>query len=431
MSGLAYLSYDRRQRKPVADSTVEVLETALRLVLNHTDSSRFPLGAALSLNELSEDPYPAFARLREQEPISFFPDLNLYLVTRYEDVYRILHDSESYVVGTGKSIVFDIFGEHMMTTEDPEHARHKSPHKPFFLPQAIRKSLRSTIVRLSDELIDDFVEHGEAELRQNFSSRLPIQTMLELFGLPRSEEPLFRQLYDHFELALSNFTWEESIRERGKRAAETFHEVLQTYLDAFRSGKRRDERCLLAALVKKEGQLSDAEIRHNAIIIFFGGISTVDALILNTLYTLSLHPQQMKAVLGSHAELPKAINETIRWLSPVQSATRHVAHETALHGVRFKPGDTVNCMLSAANRDPAVFQDPDRFDIGRKNAQRHLGFAVGPHHCLGSNLARLEAQIALRQLFLRLPNFKLDLDRTAPPTGFEFRQPQSATALWG
>lgn len=102
----------------------------------------------------------------------------------------------------------------------------------FSCPRPFAKACGLLSLDLSDELIDDFVEHGEAELRQNFSSRLPIQTMLELFGLPRSEEPLFRQLYDHFELALSNLTWDESIRARGKRAAETFHEVLQTYLDA-------------------------------------------------------------------------------------------------------------------------------------------------------------------------------------------------------
>jgi cytochrome P450 len=179
-----------------------------------------------------------------------------------------------------------------------------------------------------------------------------------------------------------------------------------------------------------EERLSDEEICRNALIIFFGGISTVDALILNALYALSLRPGTLDRVRQDLSLIPGAINETIRWLGPVQSATRHVVGEAAVRGVTFREGDTVNCMLAAANHDPAMFENPSVFDIDRRNVQRQVGFAVGPHHCLGSRLARAEARIALERLFERLPDFRLDPEHVDGPHGYEFRQPTAAVAIW-
>ena len=400
---------------------------------NPDQSDRFPIGASIELDELSHDPFPIYAQLRELEPVSFVPALNMYFVTRYDDVRKVMEDDEHYVVGTEASVVYDIFGKHMMTVEDPLHAHYKGVHQGFFLPPTIRASLEDRIREHADKLIDSFPESGEVELRNVFASRLPILTMLSLFGLDLNEEQLLRELYDDFEVALSNFTWDEEIRERGKRAAHRFHELVQSYLDAMRADPgARPPGSMLAGLLQSEGGqgLSDEEIRHNAIIIFFGGISTVEALIMNTLYALSNYPEQLRRVRSDATLITKAVNETVRWLGPVQSATRHVARDVELRGHAFREGDTVNCMLGAANRDPAVFPDPDIFDLDRKNAGRHVGFATGPHHCLGSHMARAEARIALEQLFDRLPDLRLDLGRVDGPAGYEFRQPKSAVAVW-
>lgn len=396
-------------------------------------AARFPLGNAISLEDLRQDPYPILAGLREKEPVSYVSALNLYFITGYEDVCAILQDTESYIVGTEHSLVFDIFGEHMMTVEGEKHQRFKSAHQKFFLPPTIRENVEPPILAHTDNLIDNFVNDGEVELRSNFSSRLPVLTMLSLFGLNLDEEKPLRAMYDEFGQALANFTWDQDTRDRGRSSARAFPALIQTYLDRLAS-----EDCpamsgaLLATLAgaPAEIRLTDEEIRHNAIIIFFGGISTVDALLLNTLYALSANTTALEEVRNDHSLLPRAINETIRWLGPVQSATRHVVRNTELRGVRFNPGDTVNCMLAAANRDPAMFENPDTFDIHRKNAQRHVGFAVGPHHCLGSHLARAEARIAIKRLFERLPSLCLDLERTDGPAGYEFRQPTRTIAQW-
>ncbi len=396
------------------------------------DNHQFPIGATVEPDELSKDPYPVLAALRESEPVSYVPALNMYLVTRYDDAQAVLQDNDNYVVGTEGSLILDIFGEHMMTVEGDKHLRFKGAHRPFFLPPSIRENLEPDIAVHVDSLIDGFADEGAIELRSAFTSRLPVLTMLTLFGMELAEEQHLRRLYDTFEKALANFTWDERIRAQGKACANEFYEVVQKYLDRIASGEAFDERSLLGTLATAPAadRLTDKEIRHNAIIIFFGGISTVDALILNTLYALTNHPSALEEVRADLSLIPKAINETIRWLGPVQSATRHVQHSAQLRGVTLQPGDTVNCMLAAANRDPAVIENPDRFDIHRKNAQRHIGFAVGPHHCLGSHLARAEARVALTRLFERLPGFRLDLDRTEGPLGYEFRQPVRTLAKW-
>ncbi len=390
---------------------------------------RFPLGHALVLEELERDPYPVLAAMREREPVSYVGALGIWFVTRYDLSREILHDVESFVVGTSESLVQDIFGTHMMTLEGEQHRRQRAAHQAFFMPPSVRGILEPRIKVLADGLIDAFLDAGKVELREHFSSRLPVQTMISLFGLDPAEEPVLRRLYDDFEMALANFTWDEQVRSRGKAAAAEFHQLIGRYLQSLRSRDLSDDDSLLSALIKA-GDLSGEEITHNAIIIFFGGISTVDALILNTLYALERHPDAKAEILEDRSLLPHAINETVRWQGPVQSATRHVVREVQVGEVSLKPGDTVNCMLAAANRDPAVFDSPDQFDLHRADTSRHMGFATGPHHCLGSHLARAEARIAIEQLLQRLPGFSLDLDRVDGPVGYEFRQPRSAVAMW-
>jgi cytochrome P450 len=152
-------------------------------------------------------------------------------------------------------------------------------------------------------------------------------------------------------------------------------------------------------------------------------------LLLNCLWALFETQGALDRVRRDTTLIPQVIEETMRWLSPVQSATRHVTERFEWQGVEFATGDTVNCMLGAANRDPAIFADPDRFDLKRANSRRHLGFATGAHACLGSQLAKAEARIAL-EVLLALPGLRLDREASEPPTGYEFRQPRRLTVTW-
>jgi len=135
-------------------------------------------------------------------------------------------------------------------------------------------------------------------------------------------------------------------------------------------------------------------------------------------------------VRTEYSLIPAVLEEVMRWLSPVQSAVRHASTDVELGGVRIRAGDTVSCMLGAANRDPSVFPDPDSFNIDRPNLRKHLGFAYGPHSCLGLHLARLEARIGLETLFSRLPDLRPMLDEPMIVEGYEFRQPKQLRVCW-
>jgi cytochrome P450 len=390
---------------------------------------RFPLGREITLAELDSDPYPAFERLRRYEPISWIAALNMWYVVGYEDVRAALLDTARLTTASAQSTILDTFGLHILTTEGALHERYRQALRHPFTPAFIRAHVEAAIESAATALIDQFERQEQADVRAVFASRLPIQVILEVCGLPAAAEPQMRGWYDSFEAALANFTGDQGIRAAARRSVAEFHALLGA---AINSTIAVNENSLLARLVHAPAQqrLSDDEIKRNLSIVFFGGISTVEALLLNALWALFEHPDVLQRVRSDPALLPQLIEETMRWLSPVQSATRHVIAPFEWQGIEFATHDTVNCMLGAANRDPAVFTDPDRFDLDRPNSRRHLGFATGTHACIGSHLAKAEARIGLQVLLGRLRNVRLMQALTRPPSGYEFRQPRRMTLSW-
>jgi cytochrome P450 len=394
-----------------------------------TRPSRFPLGAAIGLAELERDPYPIFARLRKSEPISWLAALNMWYVTRYEDVRTIILDTERFTTVSEHSLLLDTFGAHLLTTEGALHDRYRLAVQPHFGTSFIRTHFEESIRIAAAELIEGFRSAGRVELRTAFARRLPIQGILIACGLPLNSELRIRQWYDSFEAALANFTRDPTVRLRAQRDVAAFHELLEIEM---RAAAGRLDASLLGGLVNAPVgcRLAADEIKRNLSIILFGGISTVEALILNTLWALFEHRAVLNRLRSDSALLPQVLDETIRWLSPVQSATRHVVTDCEFEGVRLEAGATVNCMLGAANRDPTVFPNPDRFDIDRANLRRHLGFATGPHSCVGFNLAKTEVRIAIEKLLTLLPQFALVESESGPLRGYEFRQPAALTIAW-
>lgn len=390
----------------------------------------FPIGSTVTAAQLARDPYDIYRRLRESEPISWIRELNMYYVVRYDLVDSILQDPGRFTVGGERSTLFDTFGAHLLTVEGPLHAHYRSIFAPTFLPGPLRAALEERIRAHTAGLIAGFSSACEVELRSAFAARLPILTMLSLLGLPLEHEPSLRSWYDSFERALANFTWDAAIRLAARANVERFRRLIRERVQYFR--QHPDPRSLLSALAhaRPETRLDEEAIERNALIILFGGISTVEALILNALYALSMNPGSLARVRAEPSILRAVLDETIRWAGPVQSATRHVARDTEVAGIALRAGETVNCMIAAANRDPEVFADPDRFDIDRPGLRKHLGFAIGPHHCIGSNLAKLEARIALEELFSRLPGCRIADLAAAKPHGGEFRQPQELNLVW-
>jgi cytochrome P450 len=379
------------------------------------------------LATLERDPYPVFERIRSVGPIAWMDALGLYYVVGYTEVRQILLDDVHFSTGTDHSLLFDTFGAHMLTLNGAEQQRQRGPFRGAFAPTAIKARMTDSVKAIANNLIDGFALTKTIDVRSAFAARLPVLAILNLFGMAPAQEPLLRRCYDVFERALSNFDWNEMVRADAKGAAAEFHALLRQQIALVRQRPGED---LLSAVVHDRGaaSLSDEEIIRNASIIFFGGISTVEALLLNTLYACARHKVDLKDI--DERRLATIVDEVMRWQSPVQSATRHVTKAIEIAGVAFKPGDTVNCMLGAANRDPNVFSDAEVFAPDRGDASRHLGFATGAHFCLGSHLARLEVSIAIGALFERLPGFAVHDVEHVHLHGCEFRQPRTMTARW-
>lgn len=393
-------------------------------------TAEYPVGASITEDQLIQAPYRCYARLRAEEPVSWIADLSMWYVVGHHHVTEMLKDPDRFTTAFEQSTIYDTFGDQMLSVEGALHRKYRKGMRKPFQRKAVRDQLEAVIEARADELIDAFAADGLVELRQHFASVLPVLTMLSVFGLPRSDFDKLRSWYTAFEMSLANFKWDAAIRRNGHEAAAAFHDHMQVTIDRANAGQIPES--LLANLVSQSSdtRLTDEEIRRNALIVFFGGISTVEALILNTLWMIGTYPQIGLRLLSNPDILPRIIDETARWRSPVQSAIRHVTRDCIFHGHTFLEGDVVCCMLGAANRDPAMFTKPDAVDIDRPRGQQNLAFAQGPHVCLGIHLALAETRIAIARLYARLPGLAIDTDRSPEPAGYEFHQPEALYLRW-
>jgi cytochrome P450 len=249
---------------------------------------------------------------------------------------------------------------------------------------------------------------------------------MTILGLPIHDFPTVRGWFTDVAHALGNFTRDPNVRDHGRAAASAFGAYAASHLERLR---REPDDSVLAA-VASSGELSNEEILAAARVIVFGGVETTAAMLANTLWALLSHPANSAAVRANPALLSQAIEEALRWELPVQSCTRFVTRPVVVQGVALSPGEMVQCMVGAANRDPEHFTEPDAFDLGRANVRDHLSFAIGKHFCLGAALARLEGEIGLGILLERLPGLRLDPTQFSSPRGHEFPSPSTLQVRW-
>lgn len=396
---------------------------------------KLSIGAQINIQTLAENPYPIFQQLIAHEPICWIPAFKLWMVTRREDVITILRDWQTYTMepthstgGASNSPMEDIFGPMMLSLDGAAHKRMREPFAAPFQARSIQDRYAATIAQLAQRLIDDFIHAGAVDLDKAFSDRLALQTVLIALGLPLETEQEMRDWYDAFAVALGNLTNDPAIRQAGKAAFQNFRIFLLAQLDQLT--RSPNDSVLSQILHDRQHDLTRDEIVSATALTFFGGLETTAAMLSNTVWALLSHPEQLQSVRSNLHLLPNAIDESLRWQSPVQSAMRFPTRTVTLHGITIQPGAKIYCMLGAANRDPAFYPDPDCFDISRTNADKHLGFAYGPHFCFGAPLAKLEGEIGLALLFQRLPTLQFDPAQPSAPAGHEFRSTPTLQVIW-
>jgi cytochrome P450 len=386
-----------------------------------------PVGAAVTLEQLEQVPHSMLARLREHEPVSWLPALDGWLVTRHDLALTVMRDAAAYTVEDPRFSTARVVGPSMLSLDGDEHAVHRAPFAAPFRPLAVRERFAGAARAEADRLVDAFEHAGRAELRRAFAGPLAASIMARALGLEQAEVGAMLRWYDAIVAAVTDVTAGREIPAAG---AEAFGALKRRLEDAIRDRGPADS--LLAAAAAGEGLRTD-QVVSNAAVLLFGGIETTEGMIANALLYLLENPEALRTARQDPGALDAAIEESLRLEPAAAVIDRYATADVGLAHARIAGGDLVRVSLSAANRDPAVFADPDRFDPGRfgRGASRgHLAFAHGPHVCLGVHLARLEARSALDVILRRLPTLALDPSWPSRIRGLVFRKPPTLHAVW-
>jgi cytochrome P450 len=394
------------------------------------DHGRFRVGAAITLADLDRDPHPWLARLRHTEPVSWLPALNGWLVTRHDLAVAVMRDSAAFTVDDPRFSTARVVGPSMLSLDGAEHGRHRAPFTRGFGCGEIHARLAAFVTAEADRLVEAMRPAGAADARRSLAGPLAVAVVAEALGLGDTDPATVLGWYAAIVGSVSALAGNPGEVDAAGAAA---FGMLSDRLSAVIGAVDGSHSLLADAAGARAGPgdtgLSAREAISNAAVIMFGGIETTEGMIGNAILHLLGNPGQLALVRADESLVPNAVEESVRLEPAAAVVDRYATRDIQLGGAAIRCGDLVTVSLAGAGRDPAVFPDPDVFDVRRQNARANLAFAHGPHFCLGAHLARLEAQAAVRAA-LRLPGLRLDPDRPAAPRGLVFRKPPSLHLLW-
>jgi cytochrome P450 len=367
-----------------------------------TDTGEMPLSDILFSPEAADDPHPAYARLRGECPVAR-TDLGgtpAVFISRYSDVLFALRHPELFS-SSGGTIALGEQPLIPVEVDPPQHTAYRRLLNPQFVPREIER-LEPDVHEVVNSLIDGFVDRGSCDFHEDFSTPLPSGIFLALMGLPRSDLPMFLQWRDDSirpAVEPGDFEGAERIR------LDTARAISEYFRSAIEERRRHPDDTLLSRLVHAEMNdepLSETELLGMAHLLLLGGLDTVTATLDCMITYLADHPDERRRIADDPECIPGAVEEMLRWLTPVMVVPRAVAEEVELGGVTLAPGDRVLLVLGAANGDEEEFGSSIDFE---RSPNRHLAFGASHHLCLGAHLARLELRIALQEFHNRIPDY--------------------------
>ena len=378
-----------------------------------------------------QNPAENFRRLRENDPVHRVDFLIGWVLTRYQDAVAVLRDGERFssIVETAtveklaaaargepkyrggpqppdmRFALDAFFGRSVLFTDQPDHTRLRGLVNRTFTPRIVTE-LRPRIERLVGELLDDIIGSGSVDFVSEFANLLPATVIFELLQIPMEARADFKCWSDGIVVLFDPI----KVPEAEERARECARDMHLFFRDLFAERRKRPGDDIISRLVALErtgDSLDAAELLAMCMVLMAAGHETTTNLLGNGIYTLLENPEQL-ARLRENPDLgPSAVEELLRFESPVQGMPRVATEDCEIGGRAVSAGDYVIVLVGAVNRDPAIFVDPDQLDIGRRD-NRHIAFGYGPHFCLGAPLARAEAEIAFREILRRAPKLRGD-----------------------
>jgi len=410
------------------DSDVRTLRSAWSAAASEDDPfERFNRAQGLGA---VRDPYPGLAAMRAQAPVhridlraalgeaalrSHMPPV-IYTVLTYDGVLEVLRDAARFSSAGYARTMGIVMGHTILEMDGAEHVRHRALLSRAFTRRALERWERELVRPVVEAYVDRFASRGSADLVRELTFPFPVQVIARMMGLPEESYDRFHRLAVELISVGIDF-------EAGQRASRGLGELFAPVVAARRREPREDLISVLAHAELDGTRLGDEEIFAFLRLLAPAGAETTYRSSSNLLFGLLSHPEQLDRLRREPARMPAAIEEGLRWEPPLLSIMRTATRDTEVEGVAIPADAAVSVNLGAANRDPARWPDPDRFDIERPT-RPHLAFAFGAHVCLGMHLARMETRVLLETLFARLPNLRLDPEaKDVHVTGMVFRSP--------
>lgn len=366
--------------------------------------------------ELRLNPFPMYTLMRENSPVFYYEEHNIWCVFGYNDVRTVLNDSTHFSSQHGQARPGapsdPIIDSSMVSQDPPRHTQLRGLVSKAFTPRVIAE-LEPRIRKITHELLDQVIETGQIDLAKDLTIPLPVVVIAELLGVPAQDRDRFKRWSDHVIASADSFVTGVEIPE-SRQSMQEMYAYFRQIIAERRVDPKGDMISLLLQVEVDGEHLSEEEVLSFCWVLLVAGNETTTSLLGNTLLTLLEHPEALARVQGQPALIPQTIEEVLRYRSPAQIMFRVVKEEIQMGGHILKPGQRVLAFIGSANRDPEVFPDPDRFDIDR-NPNPHIAFGHGIHFCLGAPLARLEGRIALEAVLERLHDLQRVDDEPLEP----------------
>lgn len=349
---------------------------------------------------IRSDPYDTYDRLRAKDPVHRMRLIDGWVLTRYEDVDMVLRDHRRFSKNDGSEDEY----RSMLHHDPPDHTRLRALVSKAFTPRAVA-GLHPRVQRIVDDLLDDLDGEDRFDLIESLAFPMPVTVIAEMLGVPSQDMDKFKRWSNDISLTIEPSLRDDQMR-RVERASEELYEYFESIIEERRRQPQED---MITALLNAEDEgdrLTHEELLGTLMLLLVAGNETTRNLIGNGMRALLKNPEQLQRLRDNPELLDSAINELLRYDSPVQLDGRLVHNDVEIAGQRISAGQRVLCAIGAANRDPAVFTEPDKLDIGRSE-KSHISFGRGIHHCLGAPLALLEARAAFSALLDRFSTIRL------------------------
>jgi cytochrome P450 len=382
-----------------------------------------PVKKALFTEGFLQDPYPIYQRFLEEGRIHYVDwGPGIWAIFNYADCSSILKDARLSAKRAGALLLAlpaerraefaelaRMLGLWMLFIDAPEHSRLRKLMNKGFSP-AVVESLRPQIEAIVDRMLEPLRHASEAELMHEIAHPLPVRVIAEMLGLPGTMQDQLVQWSDAIAIFLGN---PRRTLEQIQSAHQAFVALTEYFRGAVADRRRQKGGDLISLLldIEEDGEvLTEEELYAQCVMLLFGGHETTRNLIGNGIQALLQHPEELSRLRDQPEMIRSAVEELLRYESPVQYAGRILKDDIELCGARLRKGDVIAFMLGAANRDPQQFKDPCRLNLARLN-NAHLAFGAGPHFCIGNQLARLEGQVAILRMVQEFPRMRLASER--------------------